>query len=651
MLNGLCCIPGRNSRRELRGRIHHMTERADDMIMEKLKKGFFAASAWPSIGIYWFLTLGVQWGQWTASSFALVYAVGYTLIAIRAKRVTKLDYGVILFWGGGFTVVGFVPSLTELYFRTYFTSFLYLSLFLVACLPLLFRGDPFTVAFARRTTPEIYWKTDAFLTINRIMTWVWVGIFAVCGAIGLYASPATQIILPTILLLGVGLPFNRRFPDFYLEKLGLPSLAEQRGQAKVEPGDPMTGPSALEPAKGSHGTHDSLPGGSEIRKTPEKDPLVASKTVNPQKHRKESAMKVLALNSSPRSDDQSKTALMLKPLLEGMREAGAQVEMVELRKKTIRNCSGCFTCWTKSPGVCIHKDDMTNELFPKWLESDLVIYASPLYHFTLNAELKTFIERTLPVLEPFFLHGEGTTRHPLRHEHPKVCFLSVAGFPEDSVFDQLSAWVNFIYGGHNQSPGPLVAEFYRPMAEAMNLPAFRDKATDVLEATKLAGREIVESMRVNPETMARITQPLAEDPGRFLKIGDLMWKTCISEGITPKEFGERGLIPRPDSIETFMMIMPMGFNPEAAGETAATIQFSFSGEAEGPCHLIIKDGRCEPSEGTAEGPDLTIDTPFEVWMDIMTGKADGRQMFMEQKYKVTGDLSLLMRIGELFGRK
>jgi putative NADPH-quinone reductase len=631
--------------------MHRRAKPAGGRMMKRLKKGFFMASAWPSLGIYWFLAMGAKWDQWTAASFALLYAAGYTLIAIRTKRVTKLDYGVVLFWSAGLGVVGFGPFLADLYFRTYFTSFLYLSLFLVACLPILFHGEPFTVAFARRTTPQIYWNTDAFLTINRIMTGVWGGIFGVCAAIGLFVSPAFQIILPVALLLGVGLPFNRRFPDYYLKKLGLPSLAQQRGQAKVDPEPQRTGPSALQSANGHQGTN------REIRKTParsgefEKDPFAAGQTLNPQERRKEPSMKVLALNSSPRSDGESKTALMLNPLVKGMREAGAQVEMVELRKKTIRNCSGCFSCWTKTPGVCIHKDDMTNELFPKWLESDLVVYASPLYNFTVNAVMKTFIERTLPVLEPFFLHKDGKTRHPRRHAHPKVCFLSVAGFPEVSVFEQLSSWVNFIYGSRNLSPGPLVAEIYRPMAEALNVPFFREKATKILEATRLAGQEIVESMQVSPETMKKIREPLTEDPGRFLKMGDLMWRTCIAESITPKEFGERGLIPRPDSIETFMMIMPMGFNPEAAGETSATIQFNFSGEVEGPCHLVIKDGRCEPFEGSAEGPDLTIDTPFQVWMDIMTGKADGQQMFMAQKYKVMGDLSLLMRIGELFGKK
>jgi putative sterol carrier protein len=43
-------------------------------------------------------------------------------------------------------------------------------------------------------------------------------------------------------------------------------------------------------------------------------------------------------------------------------------------------------------------------------------------------------------------------------------------------------------------------------------------------------------------------------------------------------------------------------------------------------------------------PDITIETAFELWMDIITGKADGQQMFMEQKYKVDGDLTLMIQL-------
>jgi putative sterol carrier protein len=95
--------------------------------------------------------------------------------------------------------------------------------------------------------------------------------------------------------------------------------------------------------------------------------------------------------------------------------------------------------------------------------------------------------------------------------------------------------------------------------------------------------------------------------------------------------------------------MSMGFNPEAALDLKADLQFYFSGKVEGPCYFKIENGGITTGIGEAENPEVTIESPFEIWMDILTGKADGQQMFIEQKYKVTGDLSLLLRLNQLFG--
>ena len=59
---------------------------------------------------------------------------------------------------------------------------------------------------------------------------------------------------------------------------------------------------------------------------------------------------------------------------------------------------------------------------------------------------------------------------------------------------------------------------------------------------------------------------------------------------------------------------------------------------------MIKQDNISAEEGRKDKPDTTIETPFELWMDIMTGKADGQQMFMDQKYKVDGDLSLMIQL-------
>ena len=350
-------------------------------------------------------------------------------------------------------------------------------------------------------------------------------------------------------------------------------------------------------------------------------------------------MRILAVNSSPRSGGRSKTERMLNHLVEGMQNAGADVEVVNLREKNIKNCIGCFTCWTKTPGKCLHKDDMTNELFPKWLEADLVVYATPLYYHFMNAAMSTFLERTLPAIQPFFEQSEGKTYHPLRNKVPATALLSVCGFPEESEFDALSEFVNRT----RHKDVKIVAEIYRPAAEVMTSAFLEDKKNDILDATKLAGRELVQSMKISPETMARIRQPLT-DAQTFADLGNIYWKTCIAEGVTPKEFKEKEMVPRPDSIESFMLLLPFGLHSEAVGEQKVILQFNFSGELTDSCYFIIDKDNVDTNEGSAENPDITIETPFGLWMDIMTGKVDGQQMFMEQKYKVNGDISLMIQL-------
>ena len=126
---------------------------------------------------------------------------------------------------------------------------------------------------------------------------------------------------------------------------------------------------------------------------------------------------------------------------------------------------------------------------------------------------------------------------------------------EMKVFNQLSSYVNFLY--HSR----LIAEIYRPAAETMALASMGKRRAEILAAVEKAGMELVESKSVAKETMEAITQRSGSDRGAFAKTANLMWKTCIAEGVTPKEFREKRMKPRPDSIETFLMIMPMGFNP------------------------------------------------------------------------------------------
>ena len=123
-----------------------------------------------------------------------------------------------------------------------------------------------------------------------------------------------------------------------------------------------------------------------------------------------------------------------------------------------------------------------------------------------------------------------------------------------------------------------------------------------------------------------------------------MWHTCIAEKVTPKEFEERNMVPRPDSLGSFMLLFPFGLNSKAVGDRRVILQFNFSGTVTGACYFVIEKAAVEVKEGKKERADITIETPFEIWMDIITGKADGQKMFLDQKYQVDGDLSLMIQL-------
>jgi len=354
-------------------------------------------------------------------------------------------------------------------------------------------------------------------------------------------------------------------------------------------------------------------------------------------------MKVLAISSSPRGGGQSKTEMLLEPLTRGMEDASAEVEVVYLRKKKIQNCIGCYTCWTKTPGKCIHKDDMTDELFPKYIGSDIVIFATPLYFYSVTAGMKAFIDRTIPMAEPFMIERNGKSSHPLRCKVPKIVSLSVAGFPEPGVFDQLSSWLKYVY------KKDLIAEIYRPGAESLASSVFGNIKADIFDALKEAGREIILNQSVSAGVMKRITQPLI-DRETFQLLANMWWKTCIKEGVTVKDAAEKKLIPRAGNIQEFLAITRIAFNPETAAGHKADIQFIFTDEVKGECMLHIENGSIKTSEDIAFlEPHLTIKTPFELWMDIMSGKTDGGAAFIEGKYKAEGDLDMLMNFSRYFG--
>lgn len=84
------------------------------------------------------------------------------------------------------------------------------------------------------------------------------------------------------------------------------------------------------------------------------------------------------------------TAQLVESFAKGAKDAGHQVESVSLMKTEIKGCLGCNVCRYGKP--CIQKDGF-NALIPKIEGADLLVFASPLYFWTISSRLKAFIER------------------------------------------------------------------------------------------------------------------------------------------------------------------------------------------------------------------------------------------------------------------
>jgi putative sterol carrier protein len=96
--------------------------------------------------------------------------------------------------------------------------------------------------------------------------------------------------------------------------------------------------------------------------------------------------------------------------------------------------------------------------------------------------------------------------------------------------------------------------------------------------------------------------------------------------------------------------MRIGFRPRGDAGDEYTIQFSFSGGVVGDCHFSVRNAAVEFGVGAAQQPGLVINTPFDIWMDILTGKRDGQKSFLDQQYTADGDINLLLKMSQAFGR-
>ena len=101
--------------------------------------------------------------------------------------------------------------------------------------------------------------------------------------------------------------------------------------------------------------------------------------------------KVLILSGSPRKGGNSD--ILCDEFTRGAQEAGNEAEKIRVASKKVHPCSACYYCRDHG-GVCVHKDDMAS-ILQKMIDADVIVLASPVYFYSINAQLKAVIDRTV----------------------------------------------------------------------------------------------------------------------------------------------------------------------------------------------------------------------------------------------------------------
>jgi multimeric flavodoxin WrbA len=235
-------------------------------------------------------------------------------------------------------------------------------------------------------------------------------------------------------------------------------------------------------------------------------------------------MKVIVINAAPRMET-GNTQVVLNPFLVGLRQEGTQLDMVLLGKKNIKRCAGCFTCYVKTPGKCVHEDDMPG-LVERVRNADVLLLATPIYLDSMTSLAKTFIDRLVVFLDPHFTTDDQGFVHPLRWKFPgKMLLVSVCGYPGLYNFDPLLLHMERMARNfHSEFSGALL----RPAIFSLLLTRkYPDRVSRVIDAIREAGAEFAKTGRMSADSLNTVAEDICS-PQELMETANAYWDRELS---------------------------------------------------------------------------------------------------------------------------
>ena len=120
-------------------------------------------------------------------------------------------------------------------------------------------------------------------------------------------------------------------------------------------------------------------------------------------------MKAFILNGFEKKDD-----TLYKIISEHLKGIGWEINTFFPQDKRIAPCQGCFGCWIKTPGICVIDDD-GRDIVQMAIQSDMIVFLSPITFGGYSSGLKKAIDRMVPIALPFFMKIDGEIHHKSRY--------------------------------------------------------------------------------------------------------------------------------------------------------------------------------------------------------------------------------------------
>jgi len=133
-------------------------------------------------------------------------------------------------------------------------------------------------------------------------------------------------------------------------------------------------------------------------------------------------LKIFLLDGHPEANQEGYDSY-LRALVNSLTSKNHVIKKSSIREQTIKFCTGCWSCWLKTPGECIFKDD-SQAICRDYLNADFVLFASPIIMGFTSALLKKAQDKMIPLVHPYIEFVQGECHHKKRYPHyPKVGLL------------------------------------------------------------------------------------------------------------------------------------------------------------------------------------------------------------------------------------